>query len=245
VSRPSKILDPLLQKLELMGTLDVEDRKAVLALPARVVRFRALEYVVREKDRAQNCCVLLDGFAVRHKMTGDGGRQIFSINMRGDLADLQNSFLHIADHHLQALTDLEVALIPVSAMVDLAFSRPAIGRAMWSETLIEASIFREWTLNVGRRDGRTRMAHMLCEFALRLELAGLSARDHYVLPMSQEQLADALGLTSVHVNRTLKSLAEDGLVTRTRRSIKIEDWAGLAAQGDFDSAYLHLGLAEA
>jgi CRP-like cAMP-binding protein len=92
--------------------------------------------------------------------------------MKGDLADLQNSLLGTADHNLQALTHVEAALIPVEAVDEIAFKRPAIGRAMWYETLVDASIFREWTLNVGRRDARTRAAHLLCEFALRLEVAG-------------------------------------------------------------------------
>jgi CRP-like cAMP-binding protein len=112
---------------------------------------------------------------------------------------------------------------------------------MWYETRVDASIFREWTLNVGRRDARTRAAHMLCEFALRLEIAGLGERCNYELPMTQEQLADALGLTPVHTNRTLMSLGEDRLISRTQRSVRINDWPELMAVGDFDPAYLHLG----
>ena len=111
---------------------------------------------------------------------------------------------------------------------------------MWYETLVEASIFREWTLNVGRRDARSRMAHLLCEFALRLEMAGLGERDGYNLPMTQEQLADTLTLTAVHVNRTLMSLGEEGMIARTQRSVQILDWERLMEIGDFDPAYLHL-----
>ena len=107
---------------------------------------------------------------------------------------------------------------------------------MWYETLVDGSIFREWTLNVGRRDARTRMAHLLCEFALRLEVAGLGERYTYNLPMSQEQLADALGLTSVHTNRVLMSLGSAGLVERAQRSVRVVDWDGLTQAGDFDAA---------
>jgi CRP-like cAMP-binding protein len=183
---------------------------------------------------------MVSGFSFRQKLAGDGGRQIFSIHMKGDLADLQNSLLGTADHNLQALGHVEVAMIPVEAIQEIAFSRPAIGRAMWYDTLVDGSIFREWTLNVGRRDARTRTAHMLCEFALRLEVAGLGEKCDYELPMTQEQLADALGLTPVHTNRTLKSLGDDGLITRTKRAVRIDDWSRLAKAGDFDSAYLHL-----
>ncbi len=160
--------------------------------------------------------------------------------MKGDLADLQNSLLGTADHNLQTLTDVEAAMIPVEAIQEIAFRRPAIGRAMWYETLVDGSIFREWTLNVGRRDARTRAAHLLCEFALRLEAAGLGERAGYELPMTQEQLADALSLTSVHVNRTLMLLGEEGFIKRRQRAIEIVDWAALCQVADFDPAYLHL-----
>jgi CRP-like cAMP-binding protein len=106
--------------------------------------------------------------------------------------------------------------------------------------LVDASIFREWTLNVGRRDARTRTAHLLCEFAMRLEVAGLGEQFDYELPMTQDQLADALGLTPVHVNRTLKALEAEGLIERTRRSVRIVNWKALANVGDFDPNYLHL-----
>jgi CRP-like cAMP-binding protein len=240
---PESILEPMVRKLQQWRPLDADDQAALRALPFRVISLRPQEYVVREGDKPQNSCLMLSGFAFRHKVAGNGGRQIFSIHMQGDLADLQNSLLGTADHNLQALTHVEVALIPVEAIQDIAFSRPAIGRAMWYETLVDASIFREWTLNVGRRDARTRAAHMLCEFSLRLEAAGLGARCNYELPMTQEQLADALGLTSVHVNRTLMGLGADGLISRAQRAVRIDDWPRLAREGDFDPAYLHLQAA--
>jgi CRP-like cAMP-binding protein len=233
-------LAPMLRKLQLWRKLDGQDQEAVLSLPHRVIEYRRQEHIVREGDKPQNSCLILSGFAFRHKVAGNGGRQIFSIHMAGDLADLQNSLLGTADHNLQALTNVEVALIPVEAIQEIAFARPAVGQAMWYETLVDGSIFREWTLNVGRRDARTRTAHMLCEFSLRLEMAGLGERCEYELPMTQEQLADALGLTPVHTNRTLMGLGEDGLISRTNRSVVIEDWERLAQIGDFDSAYLHL-----
>jgi len=235
----------MVSKLEQWRPLDGADQEALLALPYRTISLRPHEYVVREGDQPQNSCLMLSGYTIRHKVAGNGGRQIFSIHMRGDLADLQNSLLGTADHNLQALSHVEVAMIPIAAIQEIAFNRPAIGRAMWYETLVDASIFREWTLNVGRRDARTRLAHLLCEFALRLESAGLGTRSDYELPMTQEQLADALGITSVHANRTLMSLGEDGLISRTHRAVRIVDWAGLIQVGDFDPAYLHLNGADA
>jgi CRP-like cAMP-binding protein len=112
--------------------------------------------------------------------------------------------------------------------------------AMWYETLVEGSIFREWVLNIGRRDARTRIAHLLCEFAMRLEVAQLGQPTDYELPITQEQLADAVALTAVHVNRTLKRLEQEGLITRTRRFISIVDWKELIKVADFEPRYLHL-----
>ena len=159
--------------------------------------------------------------------------------MASEFVDLQNGLLAVADHSVQTLTDAEVAFIPRRAVEELALGNAAVGRALWIDTLIDASIFREWVVNVGRRDSRARVAHILCEFSLRLEAAGLANNHHYELPMTQEQLADAVGLTSVHVNRVLKQLGEDGLISRERRSIVIEDWQRLREAGDFTERYLH------
>ncbi len=233
-------LAPLLRKLEYSGPLDARDREAVLALPHSLRTIEPHGYIVREGDRATHSCLLRSGFVYRHKIVGDGARQICSIHMSGDIVDLQNSLLGTADHNVQALSRAEVALIPREAIKKIAFDRPAIGLAMWLDTLVDGSIFREWIANVGRRDARTRLAHLLCEFALRTEAAGLGRHDAYTLPMTQEQLADCAGLTPVHVNRTLRGLDLDGVITRTRRTVTVADWKRLAEVGDFSSAYLHL-----
>jgi CRP-like cAMP-binding protein len=235
----SVTLLPMFKKLRLWMRLDEDDKKAVLSLPHKVQRLGREQYIVRDGEKPIHSCLLLSGFAYRHKITGDGGRQVMSIHMKGDVVDLQNSLLRRSDHNVQALTSIQVALIPVEAVQDLAFTRPTVGKAMWYETLVDASIFREWTLNVGRRVAIKRTAHLLCEFALRLEAAGLGEQCDYQLPMTQDQLADALGLTPVHVNRTLQALQKDGLIERSKRSVKIGNWENLAAVGDFDSNYLH------
>ncbi len=235
-------LEPMVKKLDRWVTLDDDDRAAIRALPHRERTLESGQYIVREFDRAEHSCLLRSGFAYRHKVIGDGSRQILSIHMAGDLVDLQNSLLHTADHSVQALTTADIVLIPRAAIQALAIARPAVGMAMWLDTLVDASIFREWIANVGRRDSRTRTAHVLCEFALRQEDAGLGERGHYELPMTQEQLADVLGLTSVHVNRTLKSLEADGLISRNKRAVTIASWEALRKAGDFNPNYLHLEL---
>ncbi len=231
---------PMLDKLQLWLPLDNEDCAAVLALPHAILTRQANEFIVREGDKPTHSCLLLSGHAYRHKIAGNGKRQIFSIHMKGDVVDLHNSILRRADHNVEAMTSIDIALIPVAAIRKLAVDRPQVGQAMWYETLVDAAIFREWTLNVGRRDARTRTAHLLCEFALRLQVAGLGSQDDYELPMTQEQLADALALTTVHVNRTLQALEAEGLIERRKRLVRVTDFAALARAGDFSDSYLHL-----
>jgi CRP-like cAMP-binding protein len=238
------VLAPTMQKLERRFAFSPEDRSAFLALPASVKRLELGSYIVREADIARSCCVLLTGFAYRHKIIGDGARQIVSIQVPGDFVDLQNSFLGMADHNAQMLTAGEVALIPASAVRDVTYSHPAIGRAMLLDTLVDGSVFREWIANVGRRDARTRVAHLLCEFAFRLQASEKDEVRIYHLPMTQEQLADATGLTPVHVNRMLQSLRHEGLISTHKSLVTIKNWEGLVRAGDFSTAYLHPGSAE-
>jgi len=233
-------LQAFCNKLELNAALAPADREAVLALPYRIKKLRRHEFIVREGDIARECCVLKSGFAIRHKVAGNGLRQIFSVHMRGDAVDLHNSLLGKADHNIEMLSIGEAAFIPADAIRELTYGYPNVGQAMWRDTLVDSAIFREWTLNIGRRDARSRMSHMLCEFALRLQVAGLGNHHDYELPMTQEELGDALALTPIHVSRTLKTLEGDGLVHRTNRAVVIRDWDGLAKLGDFDPGYLHL-----
>ncbi len=237
----TEALEPMARKLEYRQKFDADDRAALLALPHKIKVLEPHDYIVRQGDRAEFSCVLLSGFCVRQKIVGNGYRQIVAIQMKGEMVDLQNSLLGVADHAVQMLTAGKIAMIPREEIVRIAFERPAVGKAMWIDTLVDGSIFREWVANVGRRDARTRIAHLLCEFSLRLKLAGLGEPTNYELPMTQEQLADATGLTPVHVNRTIKTLEADGLIDRTSaRSITIGDWRRLADVGDFQSNYLHL-----
>ena len=234
------VLAPMVRKLEHWHPLNDEEQRAVLDLPHTVRTLKGHQFVVWDGDRPQHTCLLLSGFAIRQKLAGTGARQILSIHMKGDLIDLQNSLLGLADHNVQMITDGTVALIPVQAIANIAFRLPAVGLAMWYETLVEGSIFREWILNVGRRNAFTAIAHLLCEFAVRMEVAELGDTVSYDLPFTQEQLADAVALTSVHVNRTLMKLEELGHIRRSRRTIRIDDWQNLAKVADFNPRYLHL-----
>jgi CRP-like cAMP-binding protein len=234
------VLAPMVRKLSSRGALDPGDEAAIFGLPHRVQAISPASHIVREGDRPERSCLILSGFAFRHKVTAEGARQILSVHIPGDLIDLDATLLNVIDHNIQALTQCEVAFIPREALRTLILSHPRVAAAMWVDTLIDASIFREWVLNVGRRDARGRIAHLLCEFARRLEFAGLAEEYRYELPMTQEQLADATGLTAVHVNRVLKTLDSEGLIERERRFIRIPDWDSLRLAAGFSELYLHL-----
>ncbi|WP_156677834.1 Crp/Fnr family transcriptional regulator [Sphingomonas profundi] len=240
MTRDTPLLLPMVQKLQQWKPLDEADRDAILALPCRAETLRPGGYIVRQGDSTTTSCLLVSGVAFRQKVVDGGGRSILAIHMRGDIVDLQNSLLRHADHSVQALTKIDVAFIPREAIVDVAFRFPNVGLAMWYDTLVDGSIFREWIASNSRRDALSRLAHLLCEFGLRMEAAGLADRLCYELPMTQDQLADALGLTPIHVNRTLKRLEELGLISRTQRSVTVTNWANLARVGDFSCDYLHL-----
>jgi CRP-like cAMP-binding protein len=240
VQEKSNPLGLLLHRLELRVTLPDADRAALLALPFKLRTLEPATYLVREGDPPEQCAVLGSGFAFRQKLTGDGLRQIIALHIPGEAVDFQHLFLDVADHSVQMLTRGDVAFLGRKDVQALVRERPAIGNAILVDLLVEASIFREWVLNVGRRDARARLAHVLCEFAMRLESQGLGGSDGYELPITQEQLADAVGLTPVHVNRTLKALTSAGLITRSKRNIGIPDWERLREVGDFNQRYLHM-----
>lgn len=233
------VFGAMIRKLARLAALDAGDAAAIGALPFRVKFHTAGEYLVSEGDRVVHCCLLLEGHACRHKQAGDGGRQIVSFHVPGDILDLQHLLLARADHNVQTLTPAAVAWIPAARLKALAHTHPNIGDALWRDTLIDASIFREWVLNVGRRDAKTRIAHMLCEFLARREAAGLGSPERSELPMSQEHIADATGLTPVHVNRMLHELARDGVIARNKRDVRIADWPRMKYIADFDAHYLH------
>jgi len=237
---PQLVLLPMLRKFELRAPLDDLDRQAFLALPFHLRTVEPNVYIIREGDRPDRSCVVVDGFAFRQKVTETGSRQIISIHMPGDYVDIEGALLNIADHSLQALTRCEMAFIPRDAVRDLILSHPKVAMAMCIDTLIDASIFREWVVNVGQREGPARVGHLLCEFGRRLEIAGLGSPQGYQLPMTQEQLGDATGLTPVHVNRVLKKLSDEGFISRTKRNVTIPNWERLRSVAGFNETYLHL-----
>jgi CRP-like cAMP-binding protein len=238
----SKDVDPfgrLIRKLERLSTLDDADRDAIRRMPFRTRALPPHAYLLRERDVPTECGLLIEGYACRSTMLRDGARQIVSFHLPGDMLDLQQLMLHAADHDLQTITPAVVAWVPADSLRVLIRDHAAVGRALWHDCLIDAAILREWVLNLGRRDAKARIAHLLCEFVTRIESVGLGIPQSFPLPMTQEVVADATGLTPIHVNRMMSAMRADGLLARNGRELRIADWAGLRAVADFDPAYLH------
>ena len=231
---------PLLAKLQRVSHLDGDDLLAIRAWPIRMQNVRGNGYLLRDGQMVRDCSLVLEGHAFRSKLTGVGQRQILSFHRRGDIVDLPHLELRTADHNVQALNEARIAWIPIDAIRATIDARPNVARALWRDSLIDGSIQREWILNVGRRDARTRIAHLLCELIYRREGPPLDdAQRRFELPMSQEQIADATALTPVHVNRMLQNLEAEQLIARERRMFVVQDWDALCRVADFDPAYLH------
>lgn len=231
----------MVRKLRTRSAIGAAGETAILALPYVHRSYDPPAYLVREGTTlVSHCSFIVEGYAFRQKLTVEGARQIVSIHIPGDFLDLQHLFLNRADHNVQALTSISTIDIERTALQELILNYPEIGRALWIDALIDASIYREWITNVGQRDARSRIAHLLCEFAVRMHAAGLSDGTTCELPMTQEQIGDAVGLTNVHVNRVMKSLIADGTLRRDKRNVSFDNWERIRAVGDFSALYLHL-----
>jgi CRP-like cAMP-binding protein len=231
---------PLVRKLESITKLTPEEREAVLQLPLTMKAVPADSDIVREGERPTACCLVLDGFVCRYKLLHDGRRQILSFHIPGDIPDLQSLYLEVMDHSLGTLVPATVGFIPHRAIHDLHDRHTRLAKLFWRETLIDAAIFREWMASIGRRSAIERAARTLCEVLVRLRAVGLATDHHCELPLTQVELADALGISPVHVNRVLQELRATGLIMLSGGSLTVLDWAGLQEIGGFDPTYLHL-----
>lgn len=232
---------PLVTKLARIFPLGDADRTAILGLPMRVFNLEADRDIIAEGDRPTECNLLLEGVVCRFNALADGKRQIVAFNFPGDIFDAQSFLLHRMDHSIAALTSCRIAAISHEALRRIFVIHPEIGLAVWKDSLIDASIFRQWVTNVGRRDALARMAHLICEIYMRLAAIGGATSHSIPWPMTQVELADALGMSAVHANRTLQELRQASLVTVDRQTLSIHDWPKLKMLAGFDPSYLHLG----
>jgi CRP-like cAMP-binding protein len=235
----------LIAQFESIAVLNAEEKAALASLPLRVRAIGENRDIVRQGDRPTECCLILEGLVCRYKMVNGGRRQILSLHFPGDLPDLQSLHLTTMDHSLGALTPTRVAFIPHEALRAIARATPSLGELFARCALIDASIFREWIANVGRRTAYERIAHLSCEIYVRMRALGLLAETSFELSMTQTEWGDATGLSTVHVNRTLRDLRRHGLIETHGKVLSIVSWERLKQAADFDPAYLHLRRAEA
>jgi CRP-like cAMP-binding protein len=230
----------LIRRLESIFTLTDDERQALLDLPMQVAVIKGDQDLVREGDRPSRSFTILSGFTSTYKVTGEGKRQIVAFGIPGDIPDLQSLRLKTLDISIATISPCRVGFITHEDLWRLCLRHPRIAAAFWRETLIEGAIFREWVVNVGRREAYARMAHVFCELLVRLRAVGLVEGYVCDLPITQGEFADALGVTNVHVNRVLQEMRADGLIELKGDRLNIPDWEMLKQAGDFDPTYLHL-----
>jgi CRP-like cAMP-binding protein len=228
----------LFNKLSSLTTLTDSDRALLLALRGTVIALKAGEDVGVQGDRPQDATLVLKGVLGRYKLLSNGRRQFLSFDIPGDMPDLQSLYLETLDSSLGALTDSEVMLIPLQEIHSILGQSSELNRVFARVMLVEAAIFREWMVNLGRRTAFERIGHLLCEMMTRMRAVGLTNGDSCELHITQSQIADALGLSLVHINRTLRELREAGLIGWSRGILTVLNWHELCETSGFEGSYL-------
>jgi CRP-like cAMP-binding protein len=230
---------PLVDKLESIFSLTDEERGAIHGLPFEVREAKPGEALFKEGDQPSSCGLVLHGIVCRFKILDEGRRQIMMFHTRGDIPNLESLHIPVMDHNVGALCPSIIAFVPLSVLRSLTTEFPRIAAAFWRDTLIDAAVLRTWLVNIGCKSAYARIAHLLCELIVRARVVGLGREGFDHLP-TQEEIGDALGLSNVHVNRTMRQLREDGLIVTQGPRLTVLDWAKLQAAGEFDPGYLHL-----
>lgn len=234
------MFNPLIRKLDVGGELNDADRATLHALCEHSRLVEADQDLTREGDRPESVHIILDGLAARYKAMPNGKRQITALLVPGDFCDLHVAILSRMDHSIVTLAPSTIVRLSRASVLELTHRHPRITHALWWSSLVDEGILREWMVNIGRRDAEERMAHLFCELLVRLQNVGLVENDTYAFPVTQSELADILGLTSVHANRTLQTLRAQGLIELAKRRLHIPDVPRLKAHCNFDASYLHL-----
>lgn len=232
---------PLLTKLQPFAALSEEEQRVLTEAAVRTRDLEADEDIAHEDDEPTACSLVLDGVVCRYKLLPEGKRQIIGFQIAGDLCDLCGFVLGRMDHSVGTLTRARIAVIAHDRLQEITEKYPRIARALWQESLIDAAISREWVANLGRRSAYQRVAHLLCEMGLRLKAAGRAQDSSFDWPITQAEVADAMGLSTIHVNRVLRQLRGQGLIVLRGAMVTIKDWDGLKEAGQFDASYLYLG----
>jgi len=234
-------LQRFLDRLTSRSLLTREEQGAIINLSGYAEQVRSNRDFVRLGERTDHASLVVAGFVGRFDQNAEGVRQITALHVPGDMADLHSVVQPEATSALSALSTATIVRIPHEQFREAAAAYPALAEALWRDCMVDASILAQWVVNVGRRDARSRIAHLLCEVATRLGAAPAKGEIMFPFPVTQSQLADITGLTSVHVNRTLQGLRGDGLADIRHNAI-IYDWDSLAKVGDFDDDYLQTNV---
>lgn len=233
-------IDVLIAKLSVIGKLKPEHAQALRELPIEKAQFERGGDVVMDGNIMTHSCIVLSGFLHRHKTMKDGSRQILSFHPRGDIPDLQSLHLRKVDYTLSATTRTVVGLVNHSAIRGLLRRFPDLTDLMWRDTLIDSAKFLTWMMLVGQATSEARMAHLFCETFTRLQAVGDVDGMAFDFPVTQGDLADALGMSIVHANRTLQALRSETMLAFANGKAEILDWQRLSELAQFDSSYLHL-----
>lgn len=235
------MVSPLALRLEAYTKLSQDDRASVDRLSRKGQReIGARRDLIREGDQPKSIFLVLDGWACRYKQLPDGRRQVVGLFLPGDICDLNVYILKEMDHSIGAITPLKVAEVPRDEFEQLMLEHPRVTQALFWDELVTVSIQREWTLNLGQRTAYERISHLFVELFLRLQTVGLTQANSCDFPLTQVDIADATGLTAVHVNRTLQELRKEGLIELQGRKLTIPDLQALKNAALFNANYLHL-----
>lgn len=231
---------PLLSKFERALVLTEAERVAILRLPVQIETIKADRAILREGARPTRSCHLVEGQACNSKVGPNGRRQILAFFIPGDTPDLTSLRLERRDSDIWALGDCTLAYVSHRDLDQLCDAQPRLAKFLWRSTLVDAAIHREWTLNVGLREGLSRLAHLLCEMMTRMEVIDRVENGSCYLGLTQEDLSEATGLSQVHLHRVLQDLRRRKLISFAKGTLTVHDWDRLAELGDFRADYLHL-----
>jgi CRP-like cAMP-binding protein len=230
----------LIRKLEHFDGLSDDERQL---LEGAVVRSKAVnkgEDIVREGDRPTESILLLEGFAARYNLLRNGRRQITALHVPGDFVDLHSFLIKKMDHAVLAITPCSVGFVPHDVLREISENHPHLARLLAVNIAVDAASHRQWIVAMGRRSALEHTAHLLCELFARLRAVGLTDDDSFKLPLTQAELGDTLGLSTVHVNRVIQDLRKEGLITWRGETLVINDWERLQELAEFDPTFLSL-----
>ncbi len=231
----------LLRNLDRVMDLTHSERHTITELPERLLHVNTREDIVDGIKEPTEVHVIRTGMACRYTVLENGERQITTILVPGDCCDLRALIMGEMDHSVAALGSCELVVVPHQRLFAAIEKHPRLALALWSDTVLDAAVHREWVINIGRRCAYKRIAHLFCEIWFRLESVGLTHDHEFILPMTQADLGDATGLSIVHVNRTIRQLREDGLIRMQQgRVAQLLDWGRLTEIAEFNPTYLRV-----